>query len=76
MVFISTATQTSSGTGVIQLAFSGNDEVKIVVSFHGGLTDLPFPQVDVTPYTLMYVLYCPSTPCGPGCQRYFALTYF
>ena len=41
------------GTGIIQLAFSGNDEVKIVVSFHGGLTDLPFPEVEVKPYTLM-----------------------
>ena len=41
------------GTGIIQLAFSGNDEVKIVVSFHGGLTDLPFPEVAVKPYTLM-----------------------
>lgn len=41
------------GTGIIELAFSGNDEVKIVVSFHGGLTNLPSPDVDVTPYTLM-----------------------
>jgi len=41
------------GTGVIQLAFSGNDEVKAVVSFHGGLTDLPAPETNVTPYTLM-----------------------
>lgn len=41
------------GTGVIQLAFSGNDEVKAVVSFHGGLTDLPSPNTNVTPYTLM-----------------------
>jgi predicted esterase len=44
------------GTGVIQLAFSGNDEVKRAVSFHGGLADLPFPQVDVKPYTLTKAL--------------------
>jgi dienelactone hydrolase len=41
------------GTGIIQLAFSGNDEVKGVVSFHGGLTTLPPAAGNITPYTLM-----------------------
>lgn len=43
------------GTGIIQLAFSGNDEVKVVVSFHGGLETLPTAETNVTPYTLMLV---------------------
>jgi hypothetical protein len=41
------------GTGVIQLAFSGNTEAKIVVSFHGGLTELPDVSADIFPYTLI-----------------------
>jgi dienelactone hydrolase len=41
------------GTGIIQLAFSGNDEVQVVVSFHGGLTNLTDPVTTITPYTLM-----------------------
>lgn len=43
------------GTGMIQLAFSGNDEVKIVTSFHGGLTSLPEVTTPVYPYVQMYV---------------------
>jgi dienelactone hydrolase len=41
------------GTGIIQLAFSGNSDVKVVVSFHGGLTSLPNVTTDIMPYTLM-----------------------
>lgn len=41
------------GTGVIELAFSGNDDVKIVVSFHGGLRTLPQNEVDIEPYVLI-----------------------
>jgi dienelactone hydrolase len=41
------------GTGVIQLAFSGNVDVKAVVSFHGGLTNLTDPTTSIAPYTLM-----------------------
>jgi dienelactone hydrolase len=37
------------GTGIIQLAFSGNDEVKAVVSFHGGLTNLTDPAASIIP---------------------------
>ena len=45
------------GTGVIQLAFSGNNETQVVVSFHGGHAgpDLPVASQNVTPYTLVYV---------------------
>lgn len=41
------------GTGIIQLAFSGNRDVKVVVSFHGGLTELPNVTTAIVPYTLM-----------------------
>jgi dienelactone hydrolase len=43
------------GTGVIQLAFSGNNETKVVASFHGGHAgpDLPVATQNVTPYTLV-----------------------
>jgi hypothetical protein len=41
------------GTGIVQLVFSGNEEAKAVVSFHGGLTTLPTAETNVTPYTLM-----------------------
>jgi dienelactone hydrolase len=41
------------GTGVIQLAFSGNAAAKVVVSFHGGLSNLPNVTSSIVPYTLM-----------------------
>jgi dienelactone hydrolase len=41
------------GSGIIQLAFSGNKDVKAVVSFHGGLTSLPNVTTEILPYTLM-----------------------
>lgn len=41
----------AGGTGISELAFSGNDEVKVVVSFRGGLQSLPDPSVNTTPYT-------------------------
>jgi dienelactone hydrolase len=43
------------GTGVIQLAFSGNNETKVVASFHGGHAgpDLPVASQNITPYTLV-----------------------
>jgi dienelactone hydrolase len=41
------------GTGVIQLAFSGDSAAKVVVSFHGGLTELPSVTASIVPYTLM-----------------------
>jgi hypothetical protein len=41
------------GTGIIELAFSGNDKVKAVVSFHGGLASLPNATVAIAPYTLV-----------------------
>jgi len=51
------------GTGILYLAISGNDQAKVVVSFHGGLSDIP--EIDspvatsaletdvMTPYVLM-----------------------
>jgi dienelactone hydrolase len=41
------------GTGIIEYAFTGRDDVKIVVSFHGGLQTLPQNQVDIKPYVLI-----------------------
>jgi dienelactone hydrolase len=41
------------GTGVIQLAFSGDPTAKVVVSFHGGLAELPTVTTSIVPYTLM-----------------------
>ena len=41
------------GTGMIDLAFAGNNETKIVTAFHGGLTPLPNVTVPISPYTLM-----------------------
>ena len=41
------------GTGIIEYAFSGRDDVKIVVSFHGGLSELPQNEVDIKPYVLI-----------------------
>jgi len=41
------------GTGIIEYAFSGSDDVKIVVSFHGGLRSLPQNEVDIEPYVLI-----------------------
>ena len=41
------------GTGIIEYAFSGRDDVKIAVSFHGGLQTLPQNQVDIKPYVLI-----------------------
>jgi len=35
------------GTGVVQYALSGADEVKIAVAFHGGLTNLPAPSAEI-----------------------------
>jgi len=43
------------GTGIVNLAFSGFSDAKVVVSLHGGLTDLPSVTTDIAPYTLMYV---------------------
>jgi len=36
------------GTGVIYLAFAGGDTTKVVVSFHGGLTNLPATNATVS----------------------------
>ena len=41
------------GTGIIEYAFSGRDDVLAVVSFHGGLTSLPQNSVDIKPYVLV-----------------------
>jgi dienelactone hydrolase len=41
------------GTGIIEYAFSGSDDVAIVVSFHGGLQSLPNNTVDIKPYVLV-----------------------
>ena len=41
------------GTGVIEYAFSGRDDVFIVVSFHGGLQELPENKVDIKPFVLI-----------------------
>jgi dienelactone hydrolase len=41
------------GTGIIEYAFSGRDDVEIVVSFHGGLQSLPNTTVDIKPYVLV-----------------------
>jgi dienelactone hydrolase len=41
------------GTGIVQLAFAGSSDAKVVVSFHGGLNTLPTPTANITPYTLM-----------------------
>lgn len=41
------------GTGIVELAFSGNADAKLVVAYHGGLQTLPNPDTNVTPYTLM-----------------------
>jgi len=41
------------GTGAIQYAFSGRDDVKAVVPVHGGLTTLPDITAPVAPHTLI-----------------------
>jgi len=42
------------GTGVVDFAFAGKDNVKAVVPFHGGLTSLqPVETDDVKPYMLV-----------------------
>merc|ERR1712176_523048 len=41
------------GTGAIQYAFSGRDDVKAVVPVHGGLNDLPDITAPIAPYTLI-----------------------
>ena len=41
------------GTGIVELAFSGDDDAKVVVAFHGGLQTLPNADTNVAPYTLM-----------------------
>jgi len=41
------------GTGIIEYAFSGRDDVTIAVSFHGGLEELPRNEVDIKPYVLI-----------------------
>jgi len=41
------------GTGAIQYAFSGRDDVKAVVPVHGGLTALPDVTAPIAPYTLI-----------------------
>jgi len=41
------------GNGAIIYAFSGRDDVKIVVPFHGTLTSLPDSNVDIKPYVLV-----------------------
>merc|ERR1712176_737034 len=41
------------GTGAIQYAFSGRDDIKAVVPVHGGLTALPDITAPIAPYTLI-----------------------
>lgn len=41
------------GSGVIEYAFSGSDDVKVAASFHGGHSSLPTPEVTIAPYLLV-----------------------
>lgn len=41
------------GNGAMMYAFSGRDDVKIVVPVHGTLTSLPDSNVDIKPYVLV-----------------------
>jgi dienelactone hydrolase len=43
------------GTGVIQYAFTGRDDVKLVAAFHGNVQEqyLPAAETDIVPYTMI-----------------------